>query len=59
MIHASVGNTDQAIEALEKVVKFNIWSPKYIAADPFFDSLKNDSRFVELVNEPWPVVTSK
>ncbi len=58
-IHAAAGNSNLAIDAIEEFMKFNVYSPKFIAAGPGFDNLKDNPRFIELVNQPWPAVTIK
>jgi len=54
-IYATIGGSDKAIDAIAELLKLNYCSPKYIAAEPFFETLKNNPRFIELMNRPWPV----
>ncbi len=47
-IDAHLGQSDRAIDNLERVAKMNVYAPGYLAADPSFDKLKNASRFQKL-----------
>jgi hypothetical protein len=47
-----LGQTDRAIENIERVLKMNIHAPARLGADPAFESLKNDTRFQTLVEAP-------
>ncbi|MBI3871667.1 MAG: protein kinase [candidate division Zixibacteria bacterium] len=47
-IYSALGKIDPALEALSRALKFNIYTPAGIAADPRFDALKDDPRFKRL-----------
>jgi serine/threonine-protein kinase len=48
-IDAHVGMSDRAVENISRVLKMNVYSAAYLAADPVFVKLKNDSKFQKLV----------
>jgi serine/threonine protein kinase/Flp pilus assembly protein TadD len=48
-IYTAAGKYDQAIVSLQEVLKSKAYSPQFIAADPAFESLRNDPRFINLV----------
>lgn len=48
-IDAHVGMSDRAVENISRVLKMNVYSAAYLAADPVFEKLKNDSKFQKLV----------
>lgn len=48
VIDAHLGNTDRALENIERILKMNVWAPEYIAADPALENLKGDTRFQAL-----------
>lgn len=47
-VYAALVNADKTIEALEKLMKTNVYSGAYIAASPQFDFLRDDPRFRKL-----------
>jgi serine/threonine-protein kinase len=51
-IDAQLGQSDRAIENVERVIKMNVLSPVNLGADPAFESLKKDARFKALVSAP-------
>lgn len=51
-VDAHLGMTDRAVDYVERILKMNVYAPAYIAADPMFAKLKNDTRFQKLVGAP-------
>ena len=51
-IDAHLGQTDRAIENVERVIKMNVNAPANLGADPAFENLKNDTRFKNLASAP-------
>ena len=50
-VYAALLNADKTIEALEQVMKTNVYAGAYIAAAPQFDFLRNDPRFLKLTGQ--------
>jgi TolB-like protein/Tfp pilus assembly protein PilF len=48
VIHALLGNKDQAFAGLEKSFAAHDWDLAYLKVDPFVDSLRDDQRFKDL-----------
>jgi hypothetical protein len=48
-VHASLGETDQAIEWLEKAYEQRAFGVFFLKVDPTFDSLRSDERFKDLL----------
>jgi len=52
MIYTLVGEYEKAIDELELVLSIPSWcSAKYLRADPLFDPLESNPRFVALLNK--------
>ncbi len=49
VIHAALGNTDQALEELDAAYNDRAWANYIIKWDPAFDRLRSDPRFARLV----------
>lgn len=49
IIYAAIGEKDQAFEWLEKLYQDRAFDIAYINVDPFFDKLRADPRFADLV----------
>jgi serine/threonine-protein kinase len=49
IVYAAIGEKDQAFEWLEKLYQDRAFDIAYINVDPFFDKLRTDPRFVDLV----------
>jgi len=49
VIHALLGDKDQAFAGLEKAFAAHDWDFAYLKVDPFVDSLRDDQRFKDLV----------
>jgi TolB-like protein/DNA-binding winged helix-turn-helix (wHTH) protein/tetratricopeptide (TPR) repeat protein len=49
IIHAGLGETDKAFDALEKAFAERSYRLIYLKSDPIFDSLRGDSRFQNLL----------
>ena len=49
MVYAELGEKDQALNWLEKGYKERATKMVFLKIDPFFDNLRSDPRFVELV----------
>lgn len=50
LIHAQLGDTDEALAALERAVELN-YQRELLSVDPALDSLKEEDRFRELVSK--------
>ncbi|HEV8370207.1 MAG TPA: hypothetical protein VGQ39_19805 [Pyrinomonadaceae bacterium] len=48
-VHAALGEKDQALAALERANVGNGWFLSTLNADPMFDYLRSDPRYIELV----------
>ena len=48
-VYASLGNTDEAFRRLEKAYKERTWGMLFLRIWPFWDSLRSDPRFDDLV----------
>lgn len=48
-VHVGLGQTDQALEWLERAYREKNWQMAFLGAEPLFDPLRDDPRFVSLV----------
>ena len=49
ILYAAIGDKDQAFKWLERLYQDRAFDIAYLQVDPFFDTLRNDSRFTDLV----------
>ena len=49
IIYTGLGEKDRAFEWLERALKERSWLILYLKTDPFFDPLRPDSRFADLL----------
>ena len=47
-VHCGVGETDQALQYLERAVEERNWEVMWLHVDPFWDSIRSDPRFQRL-----------
>jgi TolB-like protein/Tfp pilus assembly protein PilF/class 3 adenylate cyclase len=59
IVHAGLGNADQAIEQLEKAFEDKSESVVWLDADPRLDCLRSDQRFNNLLSQCWPGVAKQ
>jgi tetratricopeptide (TPR) repeat protein len=50
IVYTGLGDHDRAIAALEKAYQEHSWLLLLIKTDPYFDPLRNDARFQDLLN---------
>jgi len=48
-VYVGLGERDRAVELLEKAYKERSWELVFIREEPWFDDLRSDPRFVDLV----------
>jgi len=58
MVYAGLGDKDQTFQWLEKSFKDHTMDIGYLKVDPFFDNVRSDPRFADLVRRVglWPYV---
>ncbi|HEY2973139.1 MAG TPA: winged helix-turn-helix domain-containing protein [Pyrinomonadaceae bacterium] len=54
IIYTGLGNKERAVEWLEKSYQDHSWLILYLKTDPFFDPLRSDPRFMDLVRRVGP-----
>ncbi len=50
-IYAGLGNKEKAIELLQQCLKQREWPLVWLRVDPFWDNLRSDPRFIELLKK--------
>ena len=48
-VYATLGETDKAIDWLNKGYEQRVFSMFFVSVDPLFDPIRDDARFQELV----------
>jgi tetratricopeptide (TPR) repeat protein len=51
VIYCAAGKSDRAIASLREALKYNVYSPAYVASDPAFAAIESNTKFRELVRQ--------